>query len=80
MQVWLVHDNEERGGFYSVWSFRPQWGVDLTHTEDEVRTLDIPDTLWDQAINAQLPRDPDESNDSTWEPLWETATVIWVKE
>jgi hypothetical protein len=79
MKVWLVHDTNPLGGNFSAWSFLPTPGRDLRDAEDEIRSTDVPQTVWDQAMNAQLPRDEDESNDSTWSTYWDAATVVWVR-
>lgn len=77
MKVYLMMESNPEGGYFSAQEFKPN-PVTQRYIE-EVRVVDIPESLWRDMLAGILPVDEDNSNDSTWIEWWPSGTTVWSR-
>lgn len=79
MRIYLLRDDDPRGGYFCAQSFKPDMSMERPSI-NEVRVVEnFPADIWDMTLKGGLPVDEDYSNDSTWLPWWAEAETIWTR-
>lgn len=79
MVVYLLHDDDPNGGYFSAMSIKPDPTLERGHTVEIRAVREFPVDVWEFAMSGGLPVDVDHSNDSTWIEWWDDAEPVWKR-
>jgi hypothetical protein len=78
MLIHLLKDEDPLGGYFCAEQDKPDMTIQRPSVV-EVRSVEVPDDVWELVLEGGLPVDPDYSNDSTWAQWWPLGTTVWTK-
>lgn len=76
--VYILKDDEPAGGYFAAQTMKPDMTSERRSVA-EVRAVEMPQDVWEFALEGGLPVDVDYSNDSTWIEWWPEAEPVWTR-